>query len=75
MEHVTWGPNNDRRRLAPFVAWCDPFVSFSGLVVAVGVVLQVLTYVEGGRIWIFLRSHDPENLLYWNYFLTTENFQ
>jgi hypothetical protein len=42
LEIFTWGPNDDRRRLAPFVARRGPFVSFSGMVAAVGVVLWVV---------------------------------
>jgi hypothetical protein len=44
IEKLTWGPNDDRRRLAPFRVRHDPFVSFSGVVAAMGVVVM-----GGGR--------------------------
>jgi len=52
MENFTWGPNDDRCHFAPFVAWCNPFVLFSGMVAAVGVVLWVVV-VEGPHLDIF----------------------
>jgi hypothetical protein len=51
MENFTWGPND-----APFVAWRDPFVLFSGVVAAVGVVLWVVLVEGGGRVEYF-RDH------------------
>jgi hypothetical protein len=76
MENFTWGPNDDKHCLAHLL--CDATHLYHFLVAAVGVVV-VVEGGGGGCVWIFPRSHDPENLLvqlpYWNYFLATENFQ
>jgi hypothetical protein len=45
MENFTWGTDN-----APFVAWHDLFVLFSGVVAAMGVVLWVVLVEGGGHI-------------------------
>ena len=58
MENFTWGPNNDRRRLAPFVAGRDPFVMFSGVAAAVGCV------VAGGGTFGYFRDHMTWKICY-----------